>query len=351
MIEQPEKAKIIDKKYYRYICENVDKSMKEFPRERESNVFVINKIIEGRPLVFLDWKHQLNRRFYIKEDYTTKQLNEERIIAEKIYDDFRKFIITRLTKDEQDILNTYGVFGDIASFHYNEDGKRESEFTKSLKNNRFILPTRFGDLPVEFAIPEKYGVDDNIIMGYEDEQNLLILFISNEKIIRVEELIQILRRKHRFIHELQHYIDKMLKNWVDEKYDISDYNAYINNPNEVKANIQMIIYTFAHYILKNYKKVTEMYDLQKDRSIWMLFNQFLEDKTYHNVIDEEDLDMINAYISYMNDDNKKLMYKHIYEYIKTDFNPKDKKESIINNTRAYIQKLLRLEESFYEMEI
>lgn len=351
MFKQLDRAKIIDKRHYKYICESIDKKIKEFPRKKQDLNELIEKILNDKSIIRdIDCRWPLNRRFLINEGYTSEQLTNERILSEKFYNALRKYIINHMTDDEKDIMNTYGVFGDLMSFYYDEEEKRESSFTKSLKNNSFILPTDYGNLPIKFDIPEKYGFDDDSIMVYDDEKNELIIFVADENKIRIEELIQLLRRQQRFIHEFQHYIDKILNNLVHESYNNNDLIEYLNSADEVKANIQMLIWTFARYIIKNYKKIIEKYDLQKPSDIYQLFQYFLNDNSRYNVIDEEDLRSFRKYEYYMTAKNKNLLYKNLYEYIKTDFNPKEKKESINQSAKNYIKKLLKLEESFYKME-
>ena len=195
----------------------------------------------------------------------------------------------------------------MASFKYDIDEQRIVDLQYILKNNTLFVNTILGDLPFEFTTKEKYNASDDVLLAYEDELNRILIFVSNPSKIKLIDLINILRRSSRFIHELTHYIDK-IEDHFDGKNDYEDNIEYLNLNDEFKANMQSIIYDFARYIFKNIHYIKQSFDLRKKEDVLSLFNlHFLVDNK-NNVIDDEDLEMYRKQIYYLSDENKKIFY-------------------------------------------
>ncbi len=305
-------------------------------------------IFEGKPNlgIALTYKYPYNPYFNIKEAFTLDNLTEDRKKASVIYKQFKDTILQNLTPEERDIYYLYNTHGDLASFKYDIDEQRIVDLQHILRNNTLYVNTMFGDLPFEFTIKEKYNASNDTLLAYEDELNRVLIFVSNPSKIKLIDLINILRRSSRFIHELTHYIDK-IEDHFDGKNDYEDSIEYLNLNDEFKANMQSIIYDFARYIFKNIYYIRQNFDLRKKEDVLSLFNlHFLVDNK-NNVVDNEDLEMHRKQIYYLTDEKKNIFYNELCKYITNELDIDKPFEEAYS--AEYLLKLFRLEESFIKL--
>lgn len=323
-----------------------DKLIKTTPRKSiyEAAHWVLNKNISKLGVGF-PANCPYKKYFEIKENFTLDNLTEDRELAKQIYNVFKQTILKNMCEEERDLYHLCNVYGDLVNWKYDVDILRQTSIQNILINNELIINTKLGKLVFEFATREKYNIKKDTLLIFDDNTNNIIIFVNNPTFITTEEIVDILRHSGRFIHELTHYIDKVKDHWDAIKYDIQNDIAYLNNKNELKANLQMILYNFARYIFKNVEYVKQYYDLRKKQDISDLFETFLCDIN-RNVVDDEDLEMYRKEISYLTNENKKLFYEELYKYILNDFDINKPVEE--SYTVDYLLKMLRLEENFWK---
>lgn len=295
--------------------------------------------------VALPYKYPYNSYFEIKEDFTLDNLTEDRKKALIIYKQFKNEILQNLTPEERDIYYLYNTHGDLASFKYDIDEQRIVDLQHLLRNNTLVINTIFGDLPFEFTTKEKYNASDDTLLAYEDELNRILIFVPNPNKIKLIDLMNILRRSGRFIHELTHYIDN-IEDHYDGKNDYKNTIEYLNLKDEIKANLQVMLWSFARYIFKNIYFIKQNFDLRKKEDIYKLFNSYFLKDTKNNIVDDEDLEMYRKQVYYLTDENKKWFFNEIYKYILNDFDINKPVEE--SYTVDYLLKMLRLEENFWK---
>lgn len=302
----------------------------------------LEEVVDGlfhnkRIFPYLDWKWPINSFFELKENFLLESEFLDKLkISNSIYKNLRDFIINNISKEERDILNLYGTYGDMASFPYDVDEKRESIIPKE-----FTIDTILGKLDFKFGDHRQYNVSDDILLAYDDEKNYIILFVNDKDSIKTEDLINILRKHYRFIHELTHFIDKINENL--EQFNYTNDIEYLNSPNEVRANIQMLIYCFGRYLFKNHNNILN-YNLKNERDIDFLFKKFLNDTSKNNVVDEDDLEMMRKEEYYMYPENKKKLYDSLHKYIIDEYGTDDDINYKESHTKENMIRLLRLEE-------
>lgn len=304
-------------------------------------------IFIGKPdiEIALTYGYPYNPFFEIKEDFTLDNLTADRQKASSIFESFKTKILQILTPEERDIYYLYNTHGDTASFQYDIDEQRIIENLPNMLNDHtIVINTVLGDLSFEFTTKEKYNASKRTLLAYEDELNKVLIFVPNPDKIKLINLINVIRRKSRFIHELTHYID-IIEDHYDGKNDYEDDIEYLNLKDEFKANMQAIIYDFARYIFKNIYYIKQKFDLRKKEDIKYLFDEVFLKATKNNIIDDEDLKMHRKQVYYLNDENKKTFYDELYKYIINDFNTDKSIEESYSN--EYLLKLFRLEESFW----
>lgn len=298
----------------------------------------VDKKIAKKPLFpSLNMRWPLNRYFNNKENFLIESESLDNLrIADSIYRELRKFIINNVSEEERDIINFYKVYGDKASFTYDVDEKRNTSLPKI-----FTISTILGKLNFEISDVDNYGLDDDTLLAYDDEKDTVILFVVDKNRVTIEDIINILRKKYRFIHELTHYIFKM-KGDSDKNKFTNDIEC-LNSPEEVKANIQMLIYSFGSYLFKN-SDLLQTYNLKSEKDIDFLFNKFLGDDSFKNIVDSEDLEMMRKEVYYMYPENREMLYDNLHRYITDEYGTSediDYKESSLKNN---LIRLIRLEE-------
>ena len=333
---------------FKGLVKDLYESIIENNKPRITILEAAKNIFEGKPNlgVALTYKYPYNSYFNIKEAFTLDNLTEDRKKASVIYKQFKDTILQNLTPEERDIYYLYNTHGDLASFKYDIDEQRIADLQHILRNNTLYVNTMFGDLSFEFTTKEQYNASNDTLLAYEDELNRVLIFVSNPSKIKLIDLINILRRSSRFIHELTHYIDK-IEDHFDGKNDYEDSVEYLNLNDEFKANMQSIIYDFARYIFKNIYYIRQNFDLRKKEDVLSLFNlHFLVDNK-NNVVDNEDLEMHRKQIYYLTDEKKNIFYNELCKYITNELDIDKPFEEAYS--AEYLLKLFRLEESFIKL--
>ena len=341
MTEQNKDIKYYMKDIYEYTTKNLS---------RKTLLEAVSNIFNNKPLVTnLDWKWPIYRYFYIKEDFDNTPSEEEIYEADSIYHSLRNYILKNVSKEERDIIALYTVYGDLASFKYDIDEQRLSDFNGSLYNCKADIKTKYGNLIFKFCGHDDYNVDSSVLAGYDNEEKAVIIFIENANNIKTIDLINVLRRRNRFIHELSHYIDDINKNLSYEEYDFKTPEGsikYLNDPSEFKANVHSLIYSFGGYLFKNQNEIMKKYDLQNNKDIDILLNVFLNDTSKNNVLDDEDLSIFRKCLAYWYPENKKKFYDFLH---KTISNTQKKINYTESERKNNILKLLKLEETLLEI--
>lgn len=300
----------------------------------------LDEIFEGKDLNVCCYKGWPFSKFYIKEDFNTLDLLKDRKEANEVYRKLNDYILKNVNQDERDLILSYKTYGFKASFPYDIDEKRQT----SLKNKEFILNTSFGPLSFEFSTRDKYKQNDGILLCYEDELNKVVIFTEKPE-VRVIDIINVLRKRNRFIHELTHYLDNIQNNWIKTKYNIKDDIEYLNSLNEFKANLQMILSEFGRYLFKNQIKYS-LEDLKSNKKIYEIFQFFLRDSSDENCVDDEELQLFRKLYGYLNSQNKAEFHKQLFDYISNHFNTDKDFDLSESYRRKAFTYLLRLEENF-----
>ena len=311
---------------------------------------ITNRILCKGIITNIPYKLPINEHIYLSEAFDPLTLTKERKIANIIYKDILNYIFSQLSQNEKDIIGMYKTYGEIASFPYDIDIHRlTSLYTIFDDNNSFTIDTEFGKLRIIFCERNKYGVNDNVLLGYDDELKALIIFIEDGKNITTEDIINLfIDRDYSYIHELQHYIDDIFENLSKEMYNAKDSITYLNDPSEFKANLQMIISMFGKFLFRN-GKILEFEKLHDKLYINQLFEKFLgikPDKYFHNVINNEAQELFRKLIFYLNDENKKEFYKQLYHYTCDYYATEEDIKFDENRKKQELIRLFRLEETF-----
>ena len=320
-------------------------AIKNLPRT--SLLEVVDNVFEGKALIEnLDWKYPIYPFFYIKEDFDNTPSKNDMREAHAIYIILRNTILANVSKDEKDIISLYATYGSYAHHAVDIDEKRLSEFNKFLNNNCMTAKTKYGKLIFEFVDRNKYGVGDKTLCAFDTDTKHILLFLDDQSAMTTLDLINILRRRNRFIHELSHYIDDINENLSYEKYNDTEEGeiAYINDPSEFKADAQAIVYSFGGYLFKNQNKFKK-YNLMNENDIDELFNIFLTDNSYDNVVDSQDLSNFRIRIEYWYPENREKFYNFLH---KTILDTQDKVDYSESERRNNVLKLMTLEETFLE---
>ena len=315
---------------------------------RKTLLEVVEPIFNNKSLITgLDWKMPIRKFYYLYEDFDSTPSYLEIKEAHNIFISLRNFIIKNISKEEKDIIALYTTYGDLAQFKYNTDIQRISEFNNVLNNGCTTVNTKYGQIIFEFTTRNKYNIPSDVLAIYDDESKKVMLFIDNDKDITTEDLIEILRSRDKFIHELSHYIDDINKNLSKQEYGNTKEETikYLNDPNEFKAISHSIIYTFGGYLFKNQNRLTNRYDLTSKKDIEILFDIFLNDISNNNVVSAEDLENFKLCIKNWNFNNKSKFYDFLYNTISNTQNKINYSESERKNNML---KLLTLEEQLLE---
>lgn len=296
-------------------------------------------------------KYPVKQYLYLTEAFDPLQLTRERRIANDIYRDLLKDIYSKLSRNEKDMIGAYKTYGSVASLPYDIDEFRKTSLYSSLDNNHsFSIDTVFGKLIVKFSERNEYKMPEDVLLGYDDETKTLIIFVENiENITKLDIVKLFLDTDYNYLHELQHYVDDMTNGLVNKKYDILDSIAYLNDPDEFKANVQMIIGTFGRFILRNGKNL--IFENLKDKNyINTWFDMFLGQvplpKGYYNVIDADIQAMFRKDIFYLTPENKEEFYNQLYKYTSDYYNTEEDIKFDENKKKQELTRLFRLEENF-----
>lgn len=310
---------------------------------------VLNNVFKGKNLVEnLNWKYPIYPFFYIIEDLDNTPSKKDMREAHNIYVMLKNTILKNISEEENEIISLYKTYGSYAHHVVDIDEKRLSTFMNVLKNNCININTKYGNLIFEFTDRDKYKVGENTLCAFDTDTKHILLFLSDPLKITTLDLINILRKRNRFIHELSHYIDDINKNLSYQEYNDTEEGeiAYVNDPSEFKADAQTIVYSFGNYLFKNQNRIKN-YDLTNKKDLEKLFNIFLTDESNNNVVDSKDLSGFRIRIEYWNQENKHKFYDFLYNTIldtqtKIDYTEAEHKNNML--------KLLKLEETLLKKE-
>lgn len=312
---------------------------------------ISDELLKNGHIATIPYKYPIKKYLYLSEALDSMQLTKERKIARTIYRDMLNYIYEYLSQNEKDMIGIYKTYGSIASFPYDIDEHRLSSIYKILDDeNSFDIKTKFGKLKFKFCERKDYGVNKDTLMGYDDELKAFIIFIDDGKDITTKDIVELfLDDGNKHLHELQHYIDDVLNQKVNKSYDQTDNEAYLNDPDEFKANLQMIIGSFGRFLFKNSNVI--IFDKLKEKEyINNLFNIFLgydKNNKFTDIISDNTKSMFRKEIFYLNDENKNEFYKQLYTYTSDYYATNDDidfKEKV--NVKNEMTRLFRLEENF-----
>lgn len=311
---------------------------------------IVDRLLTEGQLTNLPYKFPIKVYLYLTETFDPLQLTKERKIANNIYRSILNYIYNYLPQNERDMIGMYKTYGLKASLPYDIDEHRLTSLYNILDdNNSFDINTEFGKLKIKFCERSVYNVDEDTLLGYDDELKAIIIFVDDGQNITTLDIVNLfLDTNHIYLHELQHYVDDITGNAVKQKYDIGDPIAYLNDPDEVKANIQMILGTFGRFLFKNNKLIE--FEKLKDKSyLTNLFNIFLGNSLnskFTNVINKDTQEMFRKEIFYLNDTNKNEFYKQMYSYISDYYNTEEDIKFDESKKKQELIRLFRLEENF-----
>ena len=312
---------------------------------------ISDELLKNGHIATIPYKYPIKKYLYLSEALDSMQLTKERKIARTIYRDMLNYIYEYLSQNEKDMIGIYKTYGSIASFPYDIDEYRLSSIYKILDDeNSFDIKTKFGKLKFKFCERKDYGVNKDTLMGYDDELKAFIIFIDDGKDITTKDIVELfLDDGNKYLHELQHYIDDVSNQKVNKSYDQTDNEAYLNDPDEFKANLQMIIGSFGRFLFKNSNVI--IFDKLKEKEyINNLFNIFLgydKNNKFTDIISDNTKSMFRKEIFYLNDENKNEFYKQLYTYTSDYYATNDDidfKEKV--NVKNEMTRLFRLEENF-----
>ena len=312
---------------------------------------ISDELLKNGHIATIPYKYPIKKYLYLSEALDSMQLTKERKIARTIYRDMLNHIYEYLSQHERDMIGIYKTYGSIASFPYDIDEHRLSSIYKILDDeNSFDIKTKFGKLKFKFCERKDYDVNKDTLMGYDDELKAFIIFIDDGKDITTKDIVELfLDDGNKHLHELQHYIDDVLNQKVNKSYDQTDDEAYLNDPDEFKANLQMIIGSFGRFLFKNSNVI--IFDKLKEKEyINNLFNIFLgydKNNKFTDIISDNTKSMFRKEIFYLNDENKNEFYKQLYTYTSDYYATNDDidfKEKV--NVKNEMTRLFRLEENF-----
>lgn len=325
---------------------NIDFKIARCFMKRENLEEIVESIYDGRAAFIESTKINKNipSFFYYGEAYNSDDLRTQRIFANKIYDSLTNFIIANMSNSERDILALYKSLGTNAFTQFTSENKKSLlSYALDMSNHIFKISTEFGPLEVEFVSKTKYGNTNNIL-AYDTDEKRILSFVDNPNNITVAELIELLRKKYNFIHELTHFIDDIMIGLNDIEYpNTREGNiAYLNDKDEQKAFLQSMISAFGGWLFKNRDHIQEE-NLNDSTYVLDLFrNEFLMNK--NPILDNNTMSLFRKVYTYQNFSNKKD-----FDYQLCNCITKDHKDKTFTEETyiSYYTRLLRLNESFY----
>lgn len=279
----------------------------------------INDILKHNCCMYPSPFPYLKESFYLESE--AEDLAKERYDAQVIYSKFVNFLGLNMSKDERYILNLYRTYGQQALSRCYKQQNNIISFIPKLKANNYqiVQSSKYGKIVYEFNSHAELNVSNSLIMAYDNETYIIHLFVEDKEKIKLIEIIDFIRYKRRFIHELTHFIDDKLKQSKNLNYDFNNPKEYINDPDEFKAISQQLVVAVGTYIKKYWKQIN--FDRLNDLNyIGDLLEDILGKNTRYYFKNKDDIDFYNAQINYMSDKNKKVLYTYIRDYLKDIYN-------------------------------
>lgn len=313
---------------------------------------VIDNLLKTGHISTIPHKLPIKNNIPLLETFDSLELIKDRKISQEIFRSLYNTIYTNLSQNERDMIGMYKTYGFNASFPYDIDEHRLTSIYNILDDdNSFIIKTRFGDLTFKFAERDEYNTNIDTLLGYEDQENKILIFVDDGKNITTLDIINILTNDN-YLHEFQHFIDNISNKFINNEYDKEDLIAYLNSPNEFKGNLQMILGSFGRFLFKNVNKINllQLKDKNEVKKLLSVFLGYRQDKKFDNVINSNTQEMFRKEIFYLNEENKNEFYKQLYKYTSDYYNTNDDidfTESI--NLKKEMIRLFRLEENFIDL--
>lgn len=313
--------------------------------------YIIDQLFEKGSFADVPWEWPIEPYVYLTESFDSLQLTQERKIAQEIFRTLWNEIYKLLPRKEQDMIGMYKTYGTLASFPYDIDGHRLTSLYRYLDNeNCFSIDTPYGPLTFEFAERSKYGVSKDFQLAYDDEKNRIIIFVKNGRNITTKQIIDIfVIKRDRFLHELQHFVDKMTNKLHNKEFDENDPISYLNTESEFKANLQRILGSFGRFLFKNYNefKIEDLRDKNKVDKLFGIFIGDIPNPKFQNVVSSETQKTFRIDIYYLNPENKKEFYNQLYRYTSDYYNTNIDMD-LNENRKKELIRLFRLEENFLD---
>lgn len=309
---------------------------------------VLDRLLENRNRIAMIVcnRYPVREYLYLAEGFNSSQLAKERKISRAIYREFLNALYKNISREERDSIGMFKAYGSLAEFPYVDDLYRPS----SLQIDKPIeVKTKFGNLYFKFAERNNYGVNENTLLGYDDEEKAFVIFLNYKDYLTVKDIIDLfLDIGYKHLHELQHYIDD--KRNVLIKREFSDELDYLNDQSEFKADLQMIIGSFGRFLFKN-NDLINIVQLKDDNYVLELFNIFvgnISNHKYRNVINKEAQEMFNRFIENWDLENQKEFFRQVYKYTSHYYNTKKDIKFDEAYRRKELIRLFRLEENFID---
>lgn len=314
--------------------------------------WLVDRLITTNHLTELPHKYPIKEFIYLTEAFDPLQLTKERKISQEIFRNLWNTIYKFLSQNERDMINMYKTYGTLASFPYDVDEHRLTSLYNHLDDeNCFTINTDYGNLKFEFAEREKYNVGFDTVLAYDDEENKVIIFVKKgDEITNIDIINIFIEHEGKFLHELQHYIDKMTDALADKNYEDDNPIAYLNDKSEFKANTQRIIGSFGRFLFKNQHNF-KLEDLKNKNNVDSLFKIFIgqiENKRFNNVINTDTQEVFRKSIYYLYPENKTEFYNQLYKYTCDYYNSNDDMDLNEGRKRELIR-LFRLEENYIKL--
>ena len=310
---------------------NLDNVIKEFGRRmienaEEPNIsnwldrYINNKCVS--PL-FLPGGYP-TKEFYVESDnlvnLDSKQDAKIRQIAQVMYMKFINTLISMFDKNDLNMLNWYRYDPNTADIKYTYAKFRKSSINDKLSENKQIIrASKYGKIVYEFNNRKDFPGSETWLMAYDDFLPGIRLFVEDNDCISRNEVLNIIRNKRNFMHELTHFIDDKLKLLHKVEYNQNDISAYLNDPDEIRAITQQLTVMLGTYI-KKYIKNIDLEKLSDTTYIAELLEELLstKNKGYHKNKDE--IEITTALFNNMSEDTKKQIVNYLAEYLKDIYN-------------------------------
>lgn len=310
---------------------NFDKVIKEFERRmienaEEPNIsnwldrYINNKCVS--PL-FLPGGYP-TKEFYVESDNLVNLNSEQdakiRQITQVMYMKFINTLTSMFDKDDLNMLNWYRYDPNTADIKYTHAKFIKSSINNKLPENKQIVQaSKYGKIIYEFNSRKDFPGSETWLMAYDDSLPGIRLFVEDSNCISRNEVLNIIRNKRNFIHELTHFVDDKLKQLHKAEYNQNDVSKYLNDPDEIRAITQQLTVMLGTYI-KKYVKSIDLEKLNSADYVAELLEELLSTKNKGYYKNKDEIEITNALFNNMSEDTKKQIVSYLAEYLKDIYN-------------------------------